>query len=83
MPGQQCSQSREPKAVSYATGRHGRGCAKTLLQAAFTLFSYCVTFLGVGEFTLLFLAAVPLLRLLILPIVLLKSETQHLPDTRP
>lgn len=72
MPGQQCSPSREPKAVSYATGRHGCGSAKNLLQAAFTLFSHGVTFLEVGEFARLFLAAVPVLRLLTLPAALLE-----------
>lgn len=39
-PGQQRSPARKPKAVRYATGRHGRGGAKNLLQAAFTLFSH-------------------------------------------
>lgn len=70
--GQQRSPSRELRAVCYATGRHGRGGAKNLLQAAFTLFSHGVTFLEVGEFALLFLAAVPVLRLLVLPTALLK-----------
>lgn len=57
---------REPRAESYATGIHGRGRAKNLLQ------SNGVTFLEVGEFAWLFLATVPVLRLFILPVVLLK-----------
>lgn len=59
-------------AVHHATGGHGRGGAKNLLQAAFTLFSRGVTFLEAGEFAPLFLVAVPVLRLLVLPIALLK-----------